>query len=82
MIFKDGGYYEGDWNEDARDGFGYCEQPNGEWYRGMFLEGKHHGAGEWQTLNKTIWKGNWKDGVEDGHIIGTTLEGTVIETFF
>lgn len=46
MIYKDGRIYEGEFNQDRKEGLGYEKFNNGCVYEGYFEDGKPHGKGK------------------------------------
>lgn len=43
MTYKTGGYYDGEWKDDAKSGYGKYLQANGSFYEGHYLNNLRHG---------------------------------------
>lgn len=44
-FYSPSAFYEGQWREDQRSGWGRMQYENGELYEGEWLKDKHHGQG-------------------------------------
>jgi len=49
MTYTNGRVYEGEWQHDKRNGYGYEKFSNGNIYLGEYYNGKVHGQG------KMVW---------------------------
>ena len=58
-------YYDGDWVDNVRQGFGTRRYPSGNIYEGMWYKNQRHGVGtmHWFDRNQS-YTGNWEDGVQ------------------
>ena len=58
-------YYDGDWVDNIRQGFGTRRYPSGNVYEGMWYKNRRHGLGtmHWFDRNQS-YTGNWEDGVQ------------------
>jgi hypothetical protein len=68
LEYKDGGSYQGDWNQGSWSGYGRHVKPNGDVYEGNFFENSKHGMG--------IYK--YKDGkriFEGRYVMGQRVDG-------
>lgn len=54
-----GTYYEGEWKNDQRHGFGGLVYPDGAKYTGRFQIDKRHGYGTIKYITGDVYKGNW-----------------------
>ena len=53
--------YKGQFKKNERSGYGRCEWHDGQFYEGMWQNGKMHGPGKYGTLRvSAIW--NWNEG--------------------
>lgn len=61
--YKSGGWYEGEWKNGKREGFGREFYPDETlWYEGEWKEGKRNGAGKsYYTDGKLAYEGEWKN---------------------
>lgn len=61
--WSDGRKYEGEYEEDKKNGFGVYQWADGRVYMGYWCRGKQHGLGSYKTANNDILKyGLWEDG--------------------
>ncbi len=67
--FPEGGSYEGEWQNDKRNGRGTYKYKNGQVYVGTWLNDKRHGQGTYTFPNGEKYVGEFKDG--DYHGLGT-----------
>ena len=58
-------YYDGNWVDNIRQGFGTQRYPSGNIYEGMWYKNRRHGLGtmHWFDRNQS-YTGNWEDGVQ------------------
>jgi len=58
-------YYDGEWVDNIRQGFGTRRYPSGNIYEGMWYKNRRHGLGtmHWFDRNQS-YSGNWEDGVQ------------------
>ena len=67
-----GAFYEGEFVEGKRTGFGTCHQANGELYVGEFRDGNRHGEGKYffkakpGDVAKSFYDGSYDCGVRQG----------------
>lgn len=58
-------YYDGDWVDNVRQGFGTRRYPSGNVYEGMWYRNRRHGLGTMQWFDRNqSYTGNWEDGVQ------------------
>ena len=60
--YETGGRYEGDWEADARHGWGTQSFPGGDSYEGEWAQDKINGRGRWTYADSSYYQGEWKDG--------------------
>ena len=53
ITFGNGDYYQGEWKEDKRDGFGVYLSAYGQKFKANWKDGKLHGYGE-ETFQDSI----------------------------
>ncbi|OON16365.1 MORN repeat protein [Opisthorchis viverrini] len=60
-------YYEGDWFEDIRQGYGVSKYPDGTTYEGEWFDGNRCGYGtmHWKDRDE-IYSGRWVAGKQEG----------------
>ena len=58
-------YYDGDWVDNIRQGFGTRRYSSGNTYEGMWYKNRRHGLGtmHWFDRNQS-YTGIWEDGVQ------------------
>jgi len=58
-------YYDGDWYNNIRQGFGTRHYSSGNVYEGMWYKNQRHGFGtmHWYDRNQS-YTGSWEDGVQ------------------
>ncbi len=67
MIWDDGGYYNGDWVNNKRDGKGQMFYKNGKIkYDGDFVNDKYEGKGKYIFENGEYYIGEWYNGQRHG----------------
>jgi hypothetical protein len=66
--FLDGAWYEGDWIEGRRSGYGvFVWVATGDWYKGDWIDGQHNGFGTFVWSEKNEWyEGDWVNGRRQG----------------
>lgn len=65
-ISHDGVTYEGNWENDQKNGFGVIKFPGGNMYEGYFLNGKFHGKGRYTKNDGSMYDGDWVDQQKTG----------------
>ena len=78
------GTYEGERNEaKQRHGYGVAHLPNGDIYRGFYLEGKRHGRGHYRfKKNGSRYTGEWREGKKHGRGMFIYPDGTKYEGYW
>jgi len=81
MVYSSGDIYEGEWNNDVKEGYGVVKWLAGDKYEGTWSNEKKHGKGKMVYSTGDIYEGEWSNGVEDGYGIfkwraGDKYEGT------
>ncbi|CBH17969.1 hypothetical protein, conserved [Trypanosoma brucei gambiense DAL972] len=62
-----GATYCGQYSGSKKQGVGYWEHPEGDWYEGQFEQNKHHGWGVYVVgRSGKKYVGHWRDGKMDG----------------
>ncbi len=74
--YPDGSWYEGEWKNDKRDGYGVWIRPDGTKYAGEWVDDLPHGSGMLTMANGTFFKGEWKGGKRNGQGMLTYADGT------
>ena len=64
---QNGDYYEGEFNNNKKEGNGKLILKNGTIYEGSFKNNKHNGYGKLTQLDGEIFAGEWKEGKIDGN---------------
>ena len=58
-------YYEGDWINNKKFGYGIRRYPSGNIYEGMWVNDVRHGEGTMRWFDKNqIYAGQWENGVQ------------------
>lgn len=58
-------FYEGDWVENSRHGWGTRRYPSGNIYQGMWFNNMRHGEGNMRWLDRDqMYNGQWENGVQ------------------
>ena len=84
--WPDGSYFEGEYSEGIREGFGKLAWPDGEYYEGEWKMGDYEGKGVYQYGSGLRYEGEFVDGEWEGEGIiyysnGTTYEGELKNGF-
>lgn len=58
----DGRYYEGEYRDDKKEGYGIFKWPDGRCYKGSWKNGKQHGKGTYVAANGEEKEGEWEEG--------------------
>ena len=66
MHFGSGAFYEGQWHEGARHGYGRLIQENGNMYEGGWARDLANGYGVFRNLEGYQYEGHWKDDRQEG----------------
>jgi hypothetical protein len=67
MIYNEKGtsFYDGDWIDNKKFGWGIRNYPSGNVYVGMWVNDKRHGVGTMRWFDKNqIYNGQWDNGVQ------------------
>ena len=67
MIYDDEGltYYEGDWINNKKFGWGVRHYASGNIYEGMWINDVRHGEGTMRWFDKNqIYTGQWENGLQ------------------
>jgi len=64
--YNDGSWYEGEFKNGTRHGYGIYRWPDGGVYEGEFLNGNRHGHGIHKYANGNSYDGQYKDGLFHG----------------
>eukprot|EP00277_Geminigera_cryophila_P043257 CAMPEP_0173078062 /NCGR_PEP_ID=MMETSP1102-20130122/13783_1 /TAXON_ID=49646 /ORGANISM="Geminigera sp., Strain Caron Lab Isolate" /LENGTH=397 /DNA_ID=CAMNT_0013949039 /DNA_START=68 /DNA_END=1261 /DNA_ORIENTATION=- len=67
QVETDQGVYEGEMDQNRREGHGKCSYLNGNVYDGQWQNGKRHGRGHMQYASKASYDGEWAEGERNGH---------------
>jgi len=62
-------FYDGEWKNDAKHGFGVFRYPNGDKYEGEWCRDAKHGRGTMRWVGdgrNEMYKGEWRDGKAHG----------------
>jgi len=58
-------YYDGDWLDNVRQGFGVRRYASGNVYEGMWYKNRRHGLGTMNWFDRRqSYIGTWEDGVQ------------------
>lgn len=68
-------YFDGEWKNGRRHGFGKAVMEDGTIYTGEFRDGKRHGRGKKTWPDGRVFIGDWKFGMYDGEGKYTNAEG-------
>ena len=64
--FQGGGFYDGEYSDDAKHGFGTMEYPDGSQYVGNFNANMKHGAGTYKLVDGAVYEGHFASGNMEG----------------
>ena len=58
-------YYDGDWVNNVKHGWGTRQYASGNIYQGMWFNNVRHGEGtmKWHDSNQ-VYTGNWENGIQ------------------
>ena len=60
-------YYDGDWVNNVRHGWGTRQYPTGNLYQGMWFNNVRHGEGTMKWMDRDqIYSGQWENGIQVG----------------
>ena len=82
ITYKDGSYYDGEWENGKRHGFGIEWLYDGSSYRGYYQDDKRHGQGTYYSQNKQSYEVNFEYGIMDGEAVVTDGWGRKYKSFF
>ena len=58
-------FYDGDWVNNVRHGWGTRQYPSGNMYQGMWFNNVRHGEGTMKWVDKDqIYTGQWENGIQ------------------
>lgn len=58
-------YYDGDWINNVKHGWGTRQYPTGNIYQGMWFNNIRHGEGTMKWLDRNqMYTGNWENGIQ------------------
>jgi len=81
--WPDGAMYQGEWQRDCAAGKGLFKHNSGDTYAGQWLDNVAHGIGVFRHRSgETIYCGEFKDDLEDGHGVETWAEQAHFEGQF
>jgi len=61
-------FYEGDWVNNIRHGWGTRRYRSGNLYQGMWFNNVRHGDGTMRWLDRDqMYTGQWEDGIQVGN---------------
>ena len=66
MFWKDGSFYDGEWEKGVIDGFGTKKTP-GLYYEGFFKDGHKYGKGKNIFGDGEVHEGDYENGLLNGH---------------
>ena len=75
MQYRKARVYEGQWDQDMRNGRGMERYSNGNRYEGEFMNGKPHGKGVYTWANGEVYEGEWVNGLKEGQGIWKGIFG-------
>ena len=67
MDYDAGGvsFFEGDWVENLKHGWGTRRYPSGNIYQGMWFNNMRHGEGNMRWLDRDqMYNGQWENGIQ------------------
>jgi hypothetical protein len=67
MMFQDGTYYDGNYQNHKRHGLGMCWYPNGEMYEGNWQNDKRIGRAKMRFSNGSLYQGQFIADQADGN---------------
>ncbi|CAF1204981.1 unnamed protein product [Didymodactylos carnosus] len=68
FIYPDGSKYEGEWNENVREGYGKYSYPNNDTYEGEWKNHQRSGKGTYTyAATKAQYTGTWNNGKRQGN---------------
>lgn len=60
-------YYDGDWVNGIKHGWGTRQYPSGNIYHGMWFNNVRHGEGTMKWLDRDqVYGGQWENGIQVG----------------
>lgn len=66
MTYANGNVYDGDWNNDIKEGDGKMTYVNGDVYEGSWEYDVIEGDGKMTYANGDVYEGSWRNDVRDG----------------
>ena len=58
-VFPNGNKYDGEWQNDVKEGYGVLQYINGERYEGYWKDDKAHGKGTLTYIHGDKYVGDW-----------------------
>lgn len=56
-------YYEGDYGDDKKNGYGEFQWSSGNKYKGYYIDDVRQGFGEMSWIDGSIYRGYWNKGI-------------------
>ena len=67
--------YEGEWENDSRNGRGNQYWTDGKKFQGLWKYGQKHGKGKLYNANGDWYEGEWKEGSLNGKVLHIMEDG-------
>ena len=77
--FPDGNVFEGNYENNLKNGYGKMTWSNGDVYEGNFKNDYQNGYGKMTWSNVGVYEGNWENMVQNGYGKMTWSDGNVYE---
>jgi hypothetical protein len=77
--FADGGVFEGNYENGAKNGYGKFTWLSGNVYEGNYENNARNGYGKFTWLSGNVYEGNWEYGIQNGYGKMTWSDGDVYE---
>lgn len=78
-IWKNGTYYEGNWEQGDKHGRGVYQFPQGERYEGEFVRNQREGHGTYLWKNGDVYSGGWKNDLREGEGVIRDKDGRIVK---
>ena len=75
--YKNYTYYEGNWENSMKNGYGIEKYQDKSEYMGNFVNGKKDGIGYYKWLDGSSYEGEWKENKLHGYGIYTFKDGSI-----